>query len=157
MNDKMKELRKELLEVFEQAKGDVRYGLGWLERYNKLNEGADKTVSYKPKHWITADMNYHPEQRQEPDSDLKRIVGRTHHELKTLKPYFNAGWEGTKLFETRKNDRAFQRGDIVTLMEIRPDGVQTGRRIDAEVGFVLSDFQDLGYVTFSLLNINRNG
>jgi hypothetical protein len=91
------------------------------------------------------------------ESDLKHFDGRAHHELKTLKPYFNAIWVGTKLFETRRNDRGFQRGDIVTLMEIRPDGVKTGRRIDAEVGFVLSEFQDLGYVTFSLLNINRNG
>lgn len=34
------------------------------------------------------------------------------HELKTAPVYFNRSWSGEKLFEVRKNDRHFQKGDV---------------------------------------------
>ena len=37
------------------------------------------------------------------------------HELKTLNIYWDAVAAGTKTFEVRKNDRAFQTGDILIL------------------------------------------
>jgi len=40
------------------------------------------------------------------------------HELKTLDIYFDAVQAGTKTFEVRKNDRAFQTGDILVLQRI---------------------------------------
>lgn len=37
------------------------------------------------------------------------------HELKTLNIYWDAVAAGTKTFEVRRNDRAFQTGDILVL------------------------------------------
>ena len=39
------------------------------------------------------------------------------HVLKVIPPYFDALLDGSKTFEVRKNDRAFQRGDTLTLWE----------------------------------------
>ena len=38
-----------------------------------------------------------------------------HHELKILPQHYNNVKAGTKTFEIRKNDRAFQKGDTVKL------------------------------------------
>ena len=84
------------------------------------------------------------------------------HELKTLPEYFERIFNGEKNFEVRKNDRGFQKGDKVILREYDPKnrGVlerhnYTGREITADIGFVLSEYQKEGYVTFSLLNITQ--
>ena len=39
------------------------------------------------------------------------------HVLKVRPPYFNALADGSKRFEVRKNDRAYQTGDVVELGE----------------------------------------
>lgn len=39
------------------------------------------------------------------------------HELKTLNPFFQDVWDGKKDFEVRKNDRNFEIGDRVKLVE----------------------------------------
>jgi hypothetical protein len=39
------------------------------------------------------------------------------HELKTINPYFKKMWNGTKLFDIRKNDRDYKVGDILWLRE----------------------------------------
>ena len=44
------------------------------------------------------------------------------HELKVQPPYFEALRDGTKTFEVRRNDRAFQRGDRLKLTEMRENG-----------------------------------
>lgn len=46
----------------------------------------------------------------------------TTHELKVIPPYFDALVSTTKTFELRKNDRAYQRGDILKLREWHPLG-----------------------------------
>lgn len=44
------------------------------------------------------------------------------HQLKTLGRYFDAVVRGDKTFEVRKNDRAFQTGDILELARLDDDG-----------------------------------
>ena len=43
------------------------------------------------------------------------------HQLKTHARYFDAVAEGRKTFEVRKNDRAFQTGDILELVKVEND------------------------------------
>lgn len=44
-------------------------------------------------------------------------VGAVVHTLKVVSPYFDALVNGAKTFEVRKNDRAYQRGDVLVLRE----------------------------------------
>ncbi len=50
------------------------------------------------------------------------------HELKVIPPYFAALVDGIKTFEVRKNDRAYQKGDMLELREWHPDETNTARR-----------------------------
>lgn len=43
------------------------------------------------------------------------------HTLKVQRPYFDALLDGSKTFEVRRNDRAYQRGD--TLILVAYDGI----------------------------------
>jgi hypothetical protein len=88
---------------------------------------------------------------------------RTTHELKTWTDYFQVIVDGRKNFEVRYNDRGFQAGDYVRLVETdsRYTGRRNGRIIDARIGYVLSqpigragaNFD--GFVVFSLLDIRE--
>lgn len=75
----------------------------------------------------------------------------TQHELKILPEYFVAVRDGIKKFEVRKDDRAFEVGDILCLHEINC-GVLTGRTIKAEVTYVLRhpDYCKEGYCILSI-------
>lgn len=42
------------------------------------------------------------------------------HTLKVVPPYFEAIADGSKTFEVRKNDRAYQKGDVLRLREWHP-------------------------------------
>ena len=71
------------------------------------------------------------------------------HELKTAPVYFNRSWSGEKLFEVRRNDRHFQKGDGIILMEW--DGEKyTGCQIFGSITYVLSGFDAINsdYVVF---------
>lgn len=46
----------------------------------------------------------------------------TEHRLKTVGIYWDAVLDGTKTFEVRRNDRAFQTGDILILERLNADG-----------------------------------
>ncbi len=68
------------------------------------------------------------------------------HDLKTDPDCFAASWDGRKPFEVRKNDRGFNEGDVLHLMETRWTGAAmadgkpleyTGRFINATVQYVL--------------------
>jgi hypothetical protein len=49
------------------------------------------------------------------------------HELKVVPPYFDALCRGTKTFEVRRNDRAYQAGDGVRLRLWHPEATDTFR------------------------------
>ena len=81
------------------------------------------------------------------------------HELKTLAPFWNAVASGEKNFEVRKNDRGFQKGDVLvlyclktyapTLIETTKDPllrsvtyVLPGGQFGIESGFVVMGLKD---------------
>lgn len=87
------------------------------------------------------------------------------HQLKTLPTYWDAVARGEKTFEVRKNDRAFQTGDIVELRRMSDD---LGLWFDAKaepmrfrIGWILQGGQlgiEAGYCVFSLAREgNGNG
>lgn len=97
----------------------------------------------------------------------------TVHTLKTHPAYFRAVRDGTKTFEVRKDDRAFQCGDTVILTFADPDSlsapwppvfplgherpVDNRSDITRKIGFVLRGGQfglEPGYVAFSLLPVD---
>lgn len=81
-----------------------------------------------------------------------------HHDLKTYPAYYKAVRAGDKRFEIRWNDdRAFQKGDTVTLKEYDPKKINyTGREIDAMITYVTSYEQQRGYVVFGFVPIERD-
>lgn len=65
------------------------------------------------------------------------------HELKILPKYFQAVWDGSKTFELRKDDRNYQRGDILVLTEW--DGEKyTGSTIYVKVTYILQNAENYG-------------
>ena len=84
------------------------------------------------------------------------------HELKTWSQYFGAIAVGVKRFEVRKNDRNFQLGDTLRLMEFDPiSRSYTGRWLERDVTFVLPGGQfgicdDYCVMSLSDYNANQN-
>lgn len=85
-----------------------------------------------------------------------------HHQLKTLSPYFNRIWDDQKTFEIRKNDRDFQVGDDLTLVEIfklrENEGTFTGRTINCKIVYIFPGGNygiDKDYVVLGINSINR--
>lgn len=88
------------------------------------------------------------------------------HRLKTWAQFFAAVESGEKTFEYRRNDRGFQRGDTLELIEVigedgsYPNGSQyqrlkeTGRTLRFQIGYVLSHPTMLdGYVALALVPV----
>jgi hypothetical protein len=73
------------------------------------------------------------------------------HELKCAPVYFAGLWDGSKMFEVRKDDRRFRVGDALWLREYW-DGLYTGRSVGRGVTYILSGFPGLeaGYVVLGL-------
>ncbi|MFO1487982.1 MAG: DUF3850 domain-containing protein [Verrucomicrobiota bacterium] len=65
------------------------------------------------------------------------VAGRKVHALKTRHNHFEKVWCGDKTFECRINDRNYQRGEMVVLLEIADDGNLTGRGIVRVISHVL--------------------
>lgn len=64
-------------------------------------------------------------------------MSRQHHYLKTETFYYQEQELGHKNFELRKNDRNFQVGDMVVLLEV-VNGIPTGRQLLAkEIVYIL--------------------
>jgi hypothetical protein len=78
------------------------------------------------------------------------------HRLKTWIPYFDHVVSGKKPFEVRRDDRGFQRGDRVRLVEVsqpRKGMIPTGREAEYEITYVLTGGQfgiEPGYVVLGL-------
>lgn len=73
------------------------------------------------------------------------------HSLKCEKNYFDRILDGSKRFELRRNDRDFQKGDILILRETI-DNAETGRKIRCTVTYVLSGYPGIkkGFVVLSI-------
>ena len=65
------------------------------------------------------------------------------HELKILPQYFQAVWSGIKTFELRKDDRDYQRGDILVLREWDGENY-TGSAICVKVTYILQNAEKYG-------------
>ena len=88
------------------------------------------------------------------------------HILKTLATAWDAVNAGEKRFEVRKNDRFFQRGDIVVLRKLHQDGFHyaTGATsrfstldLKFKIGWTLQGGQfgiEPGYVVFQLEDLD---
>lgn len=78
------------------------------------------------------------------------------HRLKTWGPYFDAVISGAKPFEVRRDDRGFQQGDRVQLVEVLhydDSVVPTGREAMYEITYVLTGGQfgiEPGHVVLGL-------
>lgn len=76
------------------------------------------------------------------------------HELKLKAPYFQDVWTGLKDFEVRNNDRNFQVGDRLKLIEIE---VKRPRFILKDIKYILKGGQygiDKNYVVLGLKDVN---
>lgn len=60
------------------------------------------------------------------------------HKIKTVKPFFQHVLDGIKTFELRENDRGYQAGDTLELVEVDELSIRTGRTAIYEVTYVLS-------------------
>ena len=71
------------------------------------------------------------------------------HDLKILKPFFEAVIRGEKSFEIRDNsDRGFQKGDCVELHEIHKNGNRTDRSQLIDISYVSDYNQPQNQVVF---------
>ena len=71
-------------------------------------------------------------------------MSRQHHYLKVETEYYQALERGEKKFELRKNDRDFQKYDMLYLDEVI-NGVKTGRSLPPlEIQYVLKDCEKYG-------------
>ena len=59
------------------------------------------------------------------------------HELKILPEYFEDILSGEKTFEIRKNDRTYNKGDMLALNEYTQDGY-TGRCMLVQITYILT-------------------
>ena len=77
------------------------------------------------------------------------------HELKILPKHFQEVWDGIKTFELRKNDRNYQRGDILVLREWNGKEY-TGSCIAVRVTHILKDCPEYGLADgYCILSIKR--
>ncbi|MGL9969451.1 DUF3850 domain-containing protein [Enterococcus sp. DIV1420a] len=118
----------------------MRYFKGW---HNKVDKG---TMDSKALAWIVNNLEefldawihgYEVEEEQ------------TIHELKILPEYFEAVVSGNKRFEIRKNDRNYQKGDILRLNEYQY-GQYTGNVNIAEITYITDYAQQDGYVVLGI-------
>lgn len=76
----------------------------------------------------------------------------TEHRLKTINPYFDLVWNGKKTAELRYDDRGYQVGDTLLLVEYCVDNDSYSNRvIQGVITHILKDFDGLtqGWVMLS--------
>lgn len=82
----------------------------------------------------------------------------TTHVLKILKQYADEVAAGNKMFEVRKNDRNFQKGDHVQFMVIDQEGLHLLDTVMYEITYVLADFPTglkKGYAVIGIRQLNK--
>lgn len=82
----------------------------------------------------------------------------TYHHLKIRKQYADEVAAGNKLFEIRKNDRNFQKGDIVQFAVIDTEELHILDRRAYEITYVLTDFPTglkKGYAVIGIRQLNK--
>jgi len=82
-----------------------------------------------------------------------------HHILKAYPERYKLLAEGIMTGEIRKNDRCFQKGDVITLVEGRPDLTMpglfdaTGQRVNVKISCIDTFGCQEGYVNLSYSNV----
>ena len=61
------------------------------------------------------------------------------HDLKVWPEFFAALWDGSKVFEWRKDDRDYRVGDVLILREWSEATGYTGRGTKRTIGYILRD------------------
>ena len=74
------------------------------------------------------------------------------HELKIDEPYFEQVISGDKTFEIRYNDRGYQKGGKIKLVETRATGVKTGRDVYKKISYVTNFQQKEHWVVFGIID-----
>lgn len=84
--------------------------------------------------------------------------GQKVHQIKIGTAFFDDVRSGKKTFELRKNDRSYQEGDLLDMMEFI-NGKYTGRSIKASVTYILENFTGLaeGYCIMAIKVICMRG
>ena len=81
------------------------------------------------------------------------------HYLKTVQPHFNEVWAKRKTFELRKNDRNFEVGDIIVLMDYDTSTeTYSANEVHGLITHILDSYYDAiheDYVILSFVEINR--
>lgn len=75
------------------------------------------------------------------------------HVLKTVQPYFEDVAMGYKTFEIRKNDRDFQKGDFLLLIEWNQDKKIPGSFLTTKIKYITDYGQKDGYVILGIENL----
>ena len=98
------------------------------------------------------------------------VVPTKTHSLATLETYWDAVESGVKTFEVRRDDRGFQRGDVLLLRKLRRHGdyindaglvtshAEFAATLRARVSWILTGGQlgiEPGYVVMSLCDVCR--
>jgi hypothetical protein len=82
------------------------------------------------------------------------------HTIKCWSAQFQAIVDGVKTFEFRKDDRGYQVGDLLELVEWFPEENRSGRGRSVQVTYILRGpnfgMPD-GYVVMSIAKANREG
>ena len=106
-----------IVEFAEDRTGDTR-GVDFDKAFRaEINKRfAEIYDGYTPKNLGTRnDLSPHP------GGECKMKAQPTEHKLKTRAPYWKAIQSGHKTFEVRRDDRGFQKGDILVLEKTRDD------------------------------------
>jgi ParB family chromosome partitioning protein len=102
------------------------------EEYDRQQAALDKQTKEKLRQ----------QAQDEKMNNLPSDAGQVIHDIKLAAMYFDDVQSGKKSFELRKNDRNYKVGDFLNMHEYS-DGKDTGRSIDAEIIYMIEDYNGL--------------
>lgn len=81
------------------------------------------------------------------------------HEVECINPFFSDVKSGKKNFEVRLNDRNYQVGDVIKLMEFDVNSCSySGRIVYRQVMYILTGFNDVlapNYIVMALSKVSK--